>query len=197
MRLLNAHTLEFQEFHDDTTRPKYAILSHTWDEKEVVYKEMRKHRDKAEKKKGFEKITLCAKQTLKDDLDYFWIDTCCIDKSSSAELSEAINSMFRWYRDSEVCYAYLPDITLNQPGQALGPRPTGKHWIPPQLQRSLYKSLANSRWFTRGWTLQELIAPRRLEFFACNWTQIGSLKLDQSLLSAAGFGRSQKFPSLF
>ncbi|KAK0643928.1 heterokaryon incompatibility protein-domain-containing protein [Cercophora newfieldiana] len=98
MRLLNAHTLEFEEFCDDeNTRPKYAILSHTWGEEEVTHKDMRKHRDQAAKKNGFKKITLCAKQTLKDNLEYFWIDTCCIDKSSSAELSEAINSMFRWY----------------------------------------------------------------------------------------------------
>lgn len=159
MRLLHAPTLEFEEFYDDSTRPKYAILSHTWGEQEVTYKDMRKHRNQAKKKKGFEKITLTTKQTLKDNLEYFWIDTCCINKSSSAELSEAINSMFRWYRDSMICYAYLEDVS--QP-----PSEISRDW--------LFDHFTKARWFTRGWTLQEMIAPRKLEFFACGWFPIRS-----------------------
>lgn len=89
---------------------------------------------------------------LSDDIPYVWVDTCCIDKSSSAELSEAINSMFRWYAKSEVCYAYLDDIN-------------GSSYI---------RELPTARWFTRGWTLQELIAPRNMIFFSKDWEVIGS-----------------------
>jgi hypothetical protein len=86
-------------------------------------------------------------------LQYAWIDTCCIDKSSSAELSEAINSMFAWYRKAAVCCVYFSDVDMSIEEE-------------PQLEQS--------RWFGRGWTLQELIAPRKLDFFDCNWNQIGS-----------------------
>jgi hypothetical protein len=85
-----------------------------------------------------------------------WIDTCCIDKSSSAELSEAINSMFKWYNDAEVCYAFLSDVNADEDPNA---------WP---------SSFRNSRWFTRGWTLQELIAPGVVYFYGAGWKQIGS-----------------------
>jgi len=97
---------------------------------------------------------LCyADSKLKEGLDYFWVDTCCIDKRSSAELSEAINSMFRWYYLSSRCYVYLRDVSwiLKESG-------SDKAWE---------KGFKESRWFTRGWTLQELIAPRHVDFFTC------------------------------
>ncbi len=109
MRLLNATSLEFQDFEDESTRPKYAILSHTWGVNEVTYKQMRKDRAAARRMEGFRKIKDCAKQALKDGLGFIWVDTCCINKSSSAELSEAINSMYRWYQTADVCYTYLAD----------------------------------------------------------------------------------------
>ncbi|PIL28692.1 hypothetical protein GSI_08736 [Ganoderma sinense ZZ0214-1] len=87
---------------------------------------------------------------------YIWIDSCCIDKSSSAELSEAINSMYRWYALSDVCYAYLADVP---PGEDI---------------HSRYSRFCSSRWFTRGWTLQELIAPISVEFLSADWAPIGS-----------------------
>jgi len=91
-----------------------------------------------------------------DGYEWVWIDTYCIDKSSSAELSEAINSMFGWYKKSAICYAYLADVPSNGD---------------PQVPQSAF---SKSRWFTRGWTLQELIAPNILEFFSNDWKKLGS-----------------------
>ncbi|KAL2123705.1 hypothetical protein VTJ04DRAFT_70 [Mycothermus thermophilus] len=97
------------------------------------------------------------------NLNYAWNDTCCIDKSSSAELSEVINSMYRWYAESRVCYAYLWDVQDSD-------------------ERSqVLEQVAGSRWFTRGWTLQELIAPKRVEFYTKMWTYLGE-KGDDDLL---------------
>ena len=123
MRLLRCISLELEEFYDSDI-PPYAILSHTWDKgqevsfQEAIHlanaKESSLHAvDAAEKikaKSGYHKIIQCARQAANDGLDYVWIDTCAIDKSSSAELSEAINSMYEWYQKSEVCYAHLADV---------------------------------------------------------------------------------------
>ncbi|KAH8598497.1 heterokaryon incompatibility protein-domain-containing protein [Bisporella sp. PMI_857] len=94
---------------DDNT-PQYAILSHTWgnDEEEVTFEDLKKGRGKS--KDGYEKIQFCGEQAARDGLRYFWVDTCCIDKSNNNELSEAINSMFRWYREATKCYVYLSDV---------------------------------------------------------------------------------------
>lgn len=167
MRLLHAQTLEFEDFASPETTPKYAILSHTWGDEEVTYEDMRVNRESAESKAGYQKIRGCAWQTLEDGLEYFWIDTCCIDKSSSAELSEAINSMFRWYQKAEVCYAYLIDI----------PSGLGRLADDQPKQRAWRAKFVSSRWFTRGWTLQELIAPRRLVFYASSWKRIATRQM--------------------
>ncbi|CAG9947518.1 unnamed protein product [Clonostachys rosea f. rosea IK726] len=128
--------------------PPYAILSHTWGPKntEVTFEDAI---SKAGKNKvGYEKIRFCGQQAQRDGLEYFWIDTCCIDKSSNAELSESLNSMFKWYQNSETCYVYLSDVSENQsrPGWEL--------------------SFRKCKWFTRGWTLQELLAPAKIKFFS-------------------------------
>lgn len=99
MRLINTHTLDFEEFEGQNI-PPYAILSHRWEEEEVLYKDV--ERGNTTTKKGWQKITRCCEQARKDELLYAWVDTCCIDKSSSAELTEAINSMFRWYQRAQV-----------------------------------------------------------------------------------------------
>jgi len=88
--------------------PGYAILSHRWEQDEVLFADILSNR--YEHKRGFTKIKYACTQALNDGLEFLWVDTCCIDKTSSAELSEAINSMFRWYRDASVCYAYLSDL---------------------------------------------------------------------------------------
>jgi hypothetical protein len=157
MRLLNAHTKQFEEFFDSTQRPPYAILSHTWGSNELTFKDMEKN--------GYipsRKIDGCCEQALRDGWKYVWVDTCCIDKSSSAELSEAINSMWAWYRWSRVCYAYLSDIPAGVSAEEYHASVLPED--PP---------FAESRWFTRGWTLQELIAPKIVEFYDESWNPIG------------------------
>ncbi|KAK4186942.1 HET-domain-containing protein [Podospora australis] len=146
MRLINTATLIFEEFIGSHI-PPYAILSHTWEDDEVTFSDFaRPYRDR---KAGWDKIAQSCRLALKEGLRYAWVDTCCIDKSSSAELTEAINSMFRWYGRAKVCYAYLADL---EPG----------------------KEMKDCRWFTRGWTLQELIAPKDVYFFDGNWKSIGT-----------------------
>ncbi|KAH7397213.1 heterokaryon incompatibility protein-domain-containing protein [Pyrenochaeta sp. MPI-SDFR-AT-0127] len=142
--------------------PRYAILSHTWgaDHEEVTIKDIVKGTGKD--KAGYAKIRFCGKQAAKDNFQYFWVDTCCINKSSSAELSEAINSMFRWYHNAARCYVYLSDVsTRGSDGNDLS------------SQRTWKTAFQHSRWFTRGWTLQELLAPTSIEFFSAEGERLG------------------------
>jgi Heterokaryon incompatibility protein (HET) len=155
MWLLNTATLELKDFIGASV-PPYAILSHTWGEDEVTFRDMRKDREAAKTKAGYTKVQKCCQKALLDGHQYIWIDTCCIDKRSSAELSEAINSMYRWYSESLVCYAYLEDVL----GDGLS-------------TIEIDEALSSSRWFTRGWTLQELTAPCYIQFLARDWTIIG------------------------
>jgi hypothetical protein len=145
--------------------PRYAILSHTWGghTEEVSFKDMKD--GTAKSKSGYDKIRFCGEQARHDCLQYFWIDTCCIDKSSSAELHEAINSMFRWYHDAAKCYVYLADV----PKPALD---ADVNSSPLPWESSFRKS----RWFTRGWTLQELVAPASVEFFSKGGEKLGNKK---------------------
>jgi hypothetical protein len=201
MRLINTGTFEFEEFMGAV--PKYAILSHTWTEGEVTLQDWERARNseawlvkgakalwsngRTDAKRqlpiyhsppadhslfedsvgafnqqrpryGYWKILKACFQARTDGLGYLWCDTNCIDKTSSAELSEAINSMYSWYRDSSRCYAYLEDV-------------------PMTTQATLCAEdsyLRSSRWFTRGWTLQELIAPLETVFFSREWTRLGT-----------------------
>ncbi|KAI1012961.1 hypothetical protein LB503_001369 [Fusarium chuoi] len=152
MRLINTKTLELQEFFNKNT-PPYAILSHAWGDQEVTFQEWQ-NCQKDSSKTGYLKILKACKEALKHKLDWLWVNTNCIDKSSSAELSEAINSMFAYYRNSRFCFAYLADVTASS-----------------ESRRN--SQIKNSRWFTRGWTLQELLAPRRLIFYDADWREIG------------------------
>ena len=160
MRLLHTSTLELHEFYGDVI-PKYAILSHTWGEGEVSFQELQKAKldqsNMLNSSKGYQKIKDCCKLAASDGWQYVWIDTCCIDKTSSAELSEAINSMYRWYEEAQICYAYLADV--DSAGQN----------NPLTMRR-----FERSRWFTRGWTLQELLAPDFLIFYDKTWVEIGT-----------------------
>jgi len=142
--------------------PAYAILSHTWGTKdqEVTLSDFQQGRWR--QKSGFQKIEFCRKQAAADMLDHFWVDTCCIDKSSSAELQEAITSMFLWYRKATKCYVYLSDVVASHDEQ--GETPPLATWKP---------SFRKSRWFTRGWTLQELLAPTCVEFFSHEGRKLG------------------------
>jgi hypothetical protein len=157
MRLLHSHTLQLHEFIGSDI-PYYAILSHRWEHDEVTYADMRE--GGFESKAGFDKIKKCCAQASKEDLEYIWIDTCCIDKSSSAELTEAINSMYKWYQRAVICYAYLSDVV---PTVEPDYRNSGDDWI--KNTNVTKKQFTSSQWFTRGWTLQELIAPSLVFFF--------------------------------
>ncbi|KAK2039847.1 heterokaryon incompatibility protein, partial [Colletotrichum somersetense] len=159
MRLINTATLQLSEFYDGQV-PRYAILSHTWADDEVLFHDIGRG---PSAKAGWAKVQGACRLALARDHVWIWIDTCCIDKSSSSELSEAINSMFRWYRDADVCFAYLADV----PSRAAAEEPDS---ITPECAAAL----AASRWFTRGWTLQELLAPAALDFYSSDWRRIGS-----------------------
>jgi Heterokaryon incompatibility protein (HET) len=147
--------------------PGYAILSHTWaaDTEEVTYRDLMDGTGKD--KGGYEKIRLCGAQARRHGLQYFWVDTCCIDKSSSAELAEAINSMFRWYSNATKCYVFLADVS----NTIVDSEDQSHQQVPWEL------AFRTSRWFTRGWTLQELIAPKSVEFFSKDWELIGNKEL--------------------
>jgi hypothetical protein len=114
MRLLNVDTLTLHTF-VGTNIPTYAILSHTWGPEEILFEDITQYRDGATLKKGWAKVKGCCEKAAIDDFHWVWIDTCCIDKSSSTELSEAINSMFQWYQRAGICYAYLEDISQIRP----------------------------------------------------------------------------------
>ena len=157
MRLLHYDEqgeLSIVSFDDRATLP-YAILSHTWeaDADEVTFADLATGKCKA--KRGYEKIRFCGQQARQDGLQYFWVDTCCIDKADKAELSHATRSMFRWYQNATRCYVYLLGVS------------TAKGNLDYVLGESTWEpAFRLSRWFTRGWTLQELLAPGTVEFFS-------------------------------
>jgi hypothetical protein len=203
---------------DDNEIPPYAILSHTWgaETEEVTFADIVK--DSGQAKPGYQKIRFCGEQASRDGLEYFWVDTCCIDKENDVELSLAINSMFRWYRNSTRCYVYLSDVsslpsdtnhkfnlresqiqetgwftwiwifliihpifrwyhgTIRRFFLPLGvsnlPLDAGNGYSPQSYESKLHKS----RWFTRGWTLQELLAPNCVEFFSREHERLGDTK---------------------
>ena len=142
--------------------PRYAILLHTWgvDDEEVTFKDLVKGIGK--NKAGYNKILFCGKQAANNGLRFSWVDTCCIDKSSSAELSEAINSMFHWYYNAAKCYVYLSDVSI------CGCIKNGL-----SSQWTWKSAFQHSRWFTRGWTLQELVAPASVEFYSVEGERLG------------------------
>ncbi|KAK7960709.1 HET domain-containing protein [Apiospora saccharicola] len=165
MRLINIHTLEIEEAVGSLVEHEYAILSHTWQHgQELTLPEWNttldgstSKCDNLPEKHGYTKIKAACAEARSRGLDYLWVDTNCIDKSSSAELSEAINSMYSWYRHSAVCFAYLADVS--------------GHDLADETCRAQFR---NSRWFTRGFTLQELVAPIDVVFFSQDWQMLGT-----------------------
>lgn len=158
MRLLNTVSLELRFFMPEHA-PDYVILSHRWTAEEVIFDDfavgsLASPNHHARCKIGFEKVLGACRKAVADKYDWIWIDSCCIDKSSSAVLQESINSMWQYYANANICYVYMPDV----PSQAAG-------WT------SLF---TESEWFDRGWTLQELIAPRLVEFYSRDWSAIGT-----------------------
>lgn len=141
--------------------PPYAILSHTWngDDEEVHYQDLQ--RGHGMHKLGYRKLRFCAHQAERDELKYFWVDTCCIDRTNSVEHSKAINSMFKWYSRAEKCYVYLTDVPCVLDDRSIDT----VHWL---------ADFRRCKWFTRGWTLQELLAPKSVEFFCGHGVKLGS-----------------------
>ncbi|KAH8156519.1 hypothetical protein CIB48_g11729 [Xylaria polymorpha] len=134
MRLIQAKSLKFRDF-NESELPEYAILSHTWDpEEEVSLQDM-------------------SSPYLPTKKEFVWVDTCCIDKTSSAELTESINSMFRWYEKAKICFVHLADLSA---------------------EARIEERLGMCRWFTRGWTLQELLAPIKVQFYDREWNYRGT-----------------------
>jgi hypothetical protein len=164
MRLLkrdDAGGINFTEDLPESELPlyRYAILSHTWgkNQEEVTYEDILSARGTSKPGIGSAKVRFCIQQTKQDGLEYFWIDTCCIDKRNLVELDRSLRSMFRWYSNAETCYAFISDV------------PQGE-----ELGADWEQDFRFSRWFKRGWTLQELIAPGAVEFFSKHGTKLGT-----------------------
>lgn len=152
---------------DPLYAPQYAILSHRWgaDDDEATFQDI--EQGTVEKRVGgYKKLEFCAQQAERDHLEYFWVDTCCIDKSNNTELSQAIHSMYKWHEQATKCYVYLPDVSAEQEWEA---------------------DFHESEWFKRGWTLQELIAPRVVEFFSVDGRKLGDKQsLEQRIQQISG-----------
>jgi Heterokaryon incompatibility protein (HET) len=149
--------------------PTYTILSHTWgrEDEEVDFNDLKTGFGKD--KQGYLKIRFCQEQAHNDGIHNFWVDTCCIDKSSSTELATAIVSMYQWYRNAAKCYVFLSDVSTRKRDNEGSKR----SWEP---------AFRKSRWFTRGWTLQELLAPTSVEFFSREGVCLGDKRtLEQTI----------------
>ncbi|OBT59970.1 hypothetical protein VE03_10641, partial [Pseudogymnoascus sp. 23342-1-I1] len=204
MRLLlqgGTGEFSFREFRDDEIPPPYAILSHTWDEgQEVTFKDLIDGTGKS--KTGYNKIRFCGQQAKLDGLQHFWVDTCCIDKTKRAELQKAINSMFRWYRNATRCYVYLSDVSTTKRETRKRKRSDRadlpwKSWFTaqkasdPLAEYTWESAFRESRWFTRGWTLQELLAPASVEFFSYERERLGDKNsLEQEICEITGVPES-------
>ncbi|KLJ08815.1 hypothetical protein EMPG_15754 [Blastomyces silverae] len=174
MRLLNPRTLEFKEFNQDL--PQYAIFSHTWYSQplsEILYHDIKNYFSGRVEigpngliantsayptiPPALQKVVWCCQQTILDGFEWIWIDTCCLNKDSAVEDSEAVNAMFTWYRNAMTCYVYLSDVDITT-----------------RLLRDRSGAFSNSKWFKRGWTLQELLAPPNVYFYDRGWQLIGT-----------------------
>ena len=188
MRLINVDSLETEEFFGREI-PAYAILSHCWGPHEATWHGWVSQRclPASDGNQGYRKVVEACGQARADKIKYLWCDTVCIDKQSSAELSEAINSMWAWYRDSKICYAYLSDVSIASPPQQHQEQNSSKRRAESRaestaatskagnlLSGSVLAAFQGSRWFTRGWTLQELIAPSSVRFYSREWEQLGN-----------------------
>ncbi|KAF1824760.1 HET-domain-containing protein [Dissoconium aciculare CBS 342.82] len=158
MRLLRVHTLTFEEFPDTSRRPPYVIASHRWLGTEITYQDVLTRTYTSSE--GFKKVERFADYIIKNvkSVKHLWIDTCCINKENLPELSRSITSMFKWYHEAQQCLAYLHDVPNSE--------------VCTNKNRDL-RAFETSSWFTRGWTLQELLAPRTVVFLTKDWKVIG------------------------
>lgn len=163
MRLINVETMQLHYLPNaDIVEIEYATLSHTWGQDETTYQKW--HDAQARESDDTKKVRDACKVVKESlGLQWLWVDTCCINKADEDEVNEAVNSNFLWYQSSRVCLAYLSDVpTANTNDNEL-----------------LSFQFRHSRWFTRGWTLSELLAPPQLVLYAADWTVLG--RRDDSL----------------
>ncbi|THU88913.1 HET-domain-containing protein [Dendrothele bispora CBS 962.96] len=160
-RLIETYTGRIVEFHENSLIPPYAVLSHRWEEDQEVSLQDMLYLSPAitERRSGYWKIVNACRQAFWDGFSYIWVDTCCIDKSIPWQEEQDINSMYAYYWNSEVCYVYLNDFRISGD---------------PAYDK--YCGFGKSTWFTRGWTLQELLAPSSVRFFTVDWEFYGDKK---------------------
>jgi hypothetical protein len=176
MRLINVRTLQLQEFNQHP--PEYAILSHRWiDGQEVCLQDWEAHvpsqestPNRIKNKSGFIKVQNACAQAQKRGLEWLWADTVCIDKRNNSEVTKSVNLMFSWYQSASVCIVYLQDVSNND----LHLNPTGDTAVVRETPE----------WFTRGWTLQELLAPKKLLLFDQDWNCIGARENCSKVIAA-------------
>lgn len=195
MRLLKTKRYELIEANEiPEPFPQYAILSHTWisPKDEITYQDIKKRKEDIEndlfKQKGWAKLRRYCDRAARDGWDWAWLDTCCIDKTSPSDTQEAINAMFRWYQNAGICYAYLDDVDVNvilgtlDSADVNDPKDVDLDNIPSAdnianrgsfRHKALSPFVVKAKWFTRGWTLQELLAPHYLVFLDRAWRRIG------------------------
>ena len=179
MRLLHFDALGRPVLTDfrSKTIPPYAILSHRWSDSEILIEDIWNGTYK-EKEEGYRKLQFCAERAAQDELQYFWIDTCCIDRWNLRERSKAINLMFQWYKNATRCYVFLSDVLVSTA-------------IEPVQCSDWEASFLVSAWFTRGWTLQELLALVSVEFFLRKGYPIGDkASLNQLIHEMTGIPRA-------
>ena len=217
MRLLHSRDLTFKDF-PGSNIPRYAIVSHRWSETELSYQSFLTDKELYLsghlESYGWTKIIKAAELTHQCNLEWIWIDTICINKESSAELTEAINSMYNWYKYACECFAFLPDVHYDEawwmgdadPVRTFNAdvdtsRVTGLDYSTktklPDLGHCTFQPVAyapvrisekefmQSTWFKRSWTLQELMAPISLVFFNSNFQPIGTRNTLSFLITKA------------
>ncbi len=177
MRLLHAETFRLVEFSHDDPIPEYAILSHTWGANgdEVTIKDLSGWPPWFKRKPGWAKIKGCCRQARTDGIEYVWIDTCCLDrfKGSETSVGDEIQSMWEYYSRARVCYVHLADV----------------HATPEKSPESPGSAFERSRWFTRGWTVPELLAPLFVRFYDASWKYVGSkAELSRNIEAVTGIG---------
>jgi hypothetical protein len=185
MRLINTTSLTLREFFASEDIPAYSILSHCWGApaEEITYSDLSRQTHNTNSF-GWTKIVQCCRLARERDLHWAWVDTCCIDKSSSAELTEAINSMFRWYKDATVCFAFLTDVNATAESAQFVLNGSTSFSLGTENEEPMWQALKRSRYFTRGWTLQELIAPKDVEFFNADYAFISTKQKIARLLAS-------------
>ena len=170
MRFLNTTTFQFQDDSKISGDARYAILSHRWiqdgegGEISLTTLNATELSDASLQTPSLNKLRGACAKAKEQGLTWIWIDTCCIDQTSSSELAKAINSMFRLYRQSAVCYIYLHDVVASASEEEPFRKFTHKR----------VKSSKYAEWFERGWTLQELVASKNAQFYDKNWGYLGT-----------------------